>query len=115
MLTEEAFSERMWGGFPALRKVLEDQRVADRFYGPTSVSDNLFNKMDRLLKLEILVSENASDILEAFKESKVGDQGRGGDPEWRKILDDLAHLSEDLRAASNDLGHKSARIAALIR
>jgi len=42
MLTEEVSRERKWGQFPVLRKALEGKRVPDSYYGPTSVSDNMF-------------------------------------------------------------------------
>ena len=31
-----------WGEFPALQKMLEGKPESHRYYGPTSVSDNIF-------------------------------------------------------------------------
>ena len=50
MLTEEGSRERMWGKYPSLRKALENKRIPDSYYGPTSISDNMFDAMVRLLQ-----------------------------------------------------------------
>ena len=76
MLTDKALAERMWGPFPALRIILESKRVPDRYFGPTSVSDNVFDKMERLLIMAILVRENRRDIVEALKSKLPGDELR---------------------------------------
>lgn len=38
MLTEEGSRERMWGKYPSLRKALENKRIPDSYYGPTSMT-----------------------------------------------------------------------------
>jgi hypothetical protein len=57
MLTKEALMERMWGSFPALRKLLENKKIPDSIYGYTSVSDNIFSQTERLIEIIILVRE----------------------------------------------------------
>ena len=63
-LTEAGYRERKWGSFPALRKALEDKKVPDNYYGITSASDNMFDAMDRLIEIAVLVDEYQSDIKE---------------------------------------------------
>lgn len=57
MLTSEALQERKWGEFPELRKALQANRVPDGYYGPTSVSDNIFSQLERLAEVAIIVKE----------------------------------------------------------
>ena len=49
-LTEKAYQERKWGSFPALRQALEDKQIPSNYFGPTSVSDNMFEAMNRLIE-----------------------------------------------------------------
>jgi hypothetical protein len=73
---EKALAERMWGPLPALRMILESKRVPDRYFGPTSVSDNVFNKIERLLIMAILVHENRRDIVGALDSELANDGSR---------------------------------------
>jgi hypothetical protein len=57
MLSLEALNERMWGPFPTLRLALEAESVPDRYYGFTSVSDNMFDALQRAATLAVLVKE----------------------------------------------------------
>ena len=61
-LTQEAYRERKWGHFPALRKALEDKQVPGSYYGITSASDNMFDAMGRLMQIAVLTDEYESDI-----------------------------------------------------
>ncbi len=63
MLTEEGSRERMWGKYPSLRKALENKRIPDSYYGPTSISDNMFDAMVRFVTIAILVREYPQDIM----------------------------------------------------
>lgn len=63
MLTEEDSRERMWGEYPSLTKALENRRIPDSYYGPTSISDNMFDAMVRSVTIAILVSEYPRDIM----------------------------------------------------
>lgn len=67
MLTREALVERKWKPYPALRIVLEDKSVDSRYYGPTSVSDNIFSQMSRLIEVAILIVEHNGDIKNAAR------------------------------------------------
>ena len=65
MLTSEAIQERKWGEFPELRKVLQARRVPDGYYGPSSVSDNIFNQLQRLAEVAVIVKECQTVVAEA--------------------------------------------------
>jgi hypothetical protein len=69
-LTEKALAERMWGSFPALRAILEFKTVPDHYYGSSTVSDNVFDQLGRLLKLSILIRENKAQIIEALESNE---------------------------------------------
>lgn len=70
-LTRQASLELMWGSFPALRVILEKKRVPDHYYGPSSVSDNIFGQLSRLLQLTILIRENKAQITEALRANRA--------------------------------------------
>jgi hypothetical protein len=107
MLTEKARTERMCGPFPALRMILESKRVPDRYFGPTSVSDNVFNKIQRLLIMAVLVHENRSDVVEALKSEPPGDGSRLAQANLKQDLETLHRAfcwgSRVFEAAINDL------------
>lgn len=86
MLTEKAMSERKWGWLPALRLILELKRVPDDYYGPSSVSDNLFDRTRRFMEIEILVHEHRAEIIKILGSDLLG-----------KIMGDLHRLREALR------------------
>ena len=62
MLSAEALKERMWGRFPALRTALENEKVPDHYYGFTSVSDNMFESLQRAAELAVPVKEFAQKV-----------------------------------------------------
>lgn len=112
-LTREAEQDRMWEPFPALRKVLEDKRVPNRFYGPSSISDNIFEQFRRLLEIEILVSEHASIIRDAANEDSVS--GHESDRERKYQMHKDLHLLQDfLREASTFFEQKAAGVSDVI-
>jgi len=102
MLTEEALRERMWGKFPALRQALEDKRVPDRYYGPTSVSDNLFAALHRSLEIAILAREHEVAVRETA-------EAVGREPMYH----DLDRLYWELQAASSFLREQADDVRAL--
>jgi len=89
-LTEEAYCERKWRPFPALRKALEDKQVPSNYYGLTSASDNMFDAMSRLIEIAVLTSEYENEI----KETAVS-TGR------EEMYRDLRNLEEALVQASH--------------
>jgi len=105
MLTEEGYKTRFWGSFSALRRVLEEKKVPDHYYGPTSVSDNMFAAMSRHLELAILVREHAADLVKAATvDTELG----------RALLSDLQDVKGMLHAASRQLADQSEGVERLL-
>ena len=63
MLTEEGSREHMWMKNPNLRKALENKRIPDFYYGPTTISDNMFDEIVRFVTIAILVRKYPQDIM----------------------------------------------------
>jgi hypothetical protein len=99
MLTEKAQSERKWGWLPALRLILESKRVPERYFGASSVSDNMFDRLRRLLEIDILVQENRAQIIE-----KLSSESRD------QIMEDLHRLREAFRYAKRELQAAEGRV-----
>ncbi len=91
-LTKEAYQERKWGRFPALRQALEDKRIPDSYYGRTSVDDNVFDAFNRLLELSILIKEYDNDIVNMAQ--SIGRE---------EIYNDLRMISDNLEGMTNYL------------
>jgi hypothetical protein len=89
-LTAEAYKQRKWGPYPSLRKALEDKRIPDHHYGLTSVADNMFDRMHRLMEIVTLVEEFEREIQET-----VISVGR------EEMCHDLMNLMDELKKASN--------------
>lgn len=89
-LTAEAYRERKWGPFPALRKALEDKQVPPNYYGLTSASDNMFDAMHRLIEIAVLTDEYENEI-------KATAVSTGREDMYR----DLRRLEEALEQASH--------------
>jgi hypothetical protein len=112
-LTMEAYTERKWGPFPALRKVLEHKQLPAKYF-PTSVSDNLLDSLGRLTEIALLASEFRDELMEATK-----------DDFYRAILEDLEHLGSALEWAKRffndqistikDMRHTAERQAMMLR
>jgi hypothetical protein len=58
-LTEEALYERRWGKFPELARLLDKKREADNY---SSVSDNIYEQMNRYFQIFRLIQDNKDDI-----------------------------------------------------
>ena len=104
MLTEEASRERKWGQYPALRKALEDKRIPDRYYGPTSASDNMFAELHRLVEIAILVREHERDVTAT---------AHAGGPEAMSL--DLDRLHHELKGAYSFFREQAEYIEAVRR
>jgi hypothetical protein len=105
VLTEEGYKARFWGPFSALRRVLEGKKVPDNYYGPTSVSDNIFEAISRHLELAIVVREHEADLINAA--TVDADLGRA-------LLSDLEGVRGMLHAASGHFADESDRIERLL-
>ncbi len=102
MLTEEALRQRKWGPFPALRKAIESKRVPDSYYGPTSVSDNVFERMSRFLGIAILAHEYSNVVKQTADSVGVEAMRR-----------DLQKLEREIEAASSFLKQQAENVRAL--
>jgi hypothetical protein len=92
--------------------ILESKRVPDRYFGPTSVSDNVFNKIERLLIMAILVHENRRDIVGALESELVKDGShRQAQANLKQDLETLHRAfrwgSRVFEAAINDLENRA--------
>jgi hypothetical protein len=85
--------DRKWEWLPALSKVLASKRVPEHYYGPSSVSDNMFGQVVRLMELTILLRENQSEMVE----------GLDGKPQ-EGVLKDLLKVREALRMTERHFG-----------
>src|SRR5208283_2454858 len=85
MLSHEAIRERTWGPFPALRKVLEDKQLSGEYFGWTSVSDNVFDRLERTLKIGILARDNGESVKEVANQAG-----------WDAMHRDIGKLADEL-------------------
>ncbi len=95
MLTERAGYERKWRRFPELGRLLDDKQLSVQWTEATSVSDTIFDEMNRLLTIFALVKDNEKVIAQAIADK--------GDP----IRADLVELSRGLRWASEKFAEAS--------
>lgn len=89
MLTKEALHERKWGRFPSLGRVLGEYPVPSHHYGFSSVSDNVFNQLTRLLEVAYTIQEHA-DVVRAVTDTEIA----------TRLPHDLDHLAHQLQEAS---------------
>lgn len=102
MLTEEGYRERKWGPFPALRKVLETRRLPDSYFGWTSVSDNMFDQLQRTVEISLLACECELDLRNTAQTGGSND-----------LINDLVRLSQQLQAARSLIDDASRRLERL--
>jgi hypothetical protein len=102
MLTAEAYADRKWGRYAALRRLLETRRLPDSFFGPTSVSDNLFDWFHRTLEVSLLACECESEIQNAAE--TLGPT---------EIIEDLRRVRDDLHAMRSRIDETSGRLERL--
>jgi hypothetical protein len=114
MLTGDRLRERTWGGLPALGKVLENKPESDRYHGPTSVSDNIFEAFSCFLNVAALATEHKEDLLTAahsdpqFAEAAIDD--------LQRLMNALSSVKElvnneikDLDKLCGEVHHASSR------
>ena len=98
MLTEAGYSERCWGKYPALRKALESDGTpygGSRFsYGYSSVSDTMFEEIQRMVGIVNLVNERRQVLLDLA-------QTEGPDVVYQDLLTLKDGLTRVGRAISN--------------
>lgn len=94
--------ERTWEKYPALRQILETREVPARYYGRTSVSDNIFDAFQRLMRLSVLIEEFQKEIIAGSKEL-----------DENQLLDDLRLLERQLGDASSFFGDSLRQVRLL--
>ncbi len=102
MLTERGVQERKWRPFPALRRALEEKHLSEEYIGWTSVSDNIFEQLPRLLEIALLARD--------FKDC-VGATAR--ETGWEATHRDLEGLYDELDGLSRYLRQTADEVRAL--
>ena len=104
-LTPQAVKERVWGPFPTLRAILETKALPESYFGSSSASNNIFEELQRLLEIAIIVKENATAIAESSKAEVRG----------QRLLTDLRHLQEAYRLPMTIFQDASEEIERIVR
>ncbi|MEA5115236.1 MAG: hypothetical protein VB050_14545 [Geobacteraceae bacterium] len=103
-LTTEAYREREWEDFPALRKILEDKPASASSSGTASASDNFLVDLVRLTEIAELVNRYQAEI-----EEKAISAGR------EEMYEDLKRLEGFFLHASRLFERTAEDIARLCR
>lgn len=101
MLTDRAIYERKWKHFPELVKLLDQKQPSLNWTGPTSVSNNKFGEINRLLEIYALVKGNESEIKQALNVN--------GEPIYKDIME-LSHALNWAEEFFAEASRSSARI-----
>jgi hypothetical protein len=100
MQSEEHYHERICGDYPHLDQLLSGNQPSINWTGPTSISSNIFNRVDYLLHVYALVDDQHEEIRrQCFK---ADDRG---------LCHDMDTLSENLRMMSEFFKDASYRVA----
>ena len=91
MLTEKAIRDRKWGAFPALRILLEKHPIPLNYYGPTSVSDNIFLQLNRSAEIAVVFKEHARNCSQETTKPAI----------LHQLLKDFERLESQLRWAAS--------------
>lgn len=102
MLTERAYRERKWGKYPTLRTILEDKALPSLYYGYTSVSDNGFARIPRLMEIASLALENQEELLNYADQESLP-----------KVLTDLNEIEFELRETARYFESLQQQICAI--
>ena len=94
--------ENGWRDFPALSDLLFDRQLSLEWTGPTSVSDNMFDRVHRLLKIYAKVCDSEAEIGPLLTP-----------PDGRWIHEDLMHLSAALASTSEAFATASKEMTKL--
>ena len=101
-LTEEAYRERKWGDYPALRQALENKEIPAKYYGFTTAHDNEFDAMNRLHQISVLVAEYKDHI-----------RGTSQSVGREKMVEDLQQLEFQLEDAARSFKRTSEEVREL--
>ena len=89
MQSEKELNERRWGQYPHLAQLVSGNQPSMEWTGPTSVSSNIFNRVDDLLNVYALVAD---------QHEKIRQQCFNAD--GHNLTRDMETLSEHLRMMS---------------
>jgi hypothetical protein len=92
----------MWGRFPALRRALEEKTIPARLFGATTASDNMFDQINRLLRIAVLVCEFEDCVKETARSANHS-----------QTCEDLMVLENDLDTAASFLSQSIERVREL--
>lgn len=104
-LLPAAYEKRMWGDFPTLRSILKDAKVADHHYGPSTASDNIFDRVQRLLEVALIVQDNKEATIAALNRDDPRDP----------LAKDLFALKRAMNWAESYVGAVAGEIEELLR
>jgi hypothetical protein len=94
-----------WRSFPALRKILENKRLPDSYYGFGIIPQNRFERLDWVLDIAHLACECEADI-----------RGAVGKPmEANDIRKDLDELRNELAGVISLIDDASRRVERITR
>ena len=99
MQSMEALHERRWKDYPHLDQLLSGNQPSINWTGPTSVSSNIFNRVNDLLHVYALVDDQHKEIRQQC--FKADDHG---------LRHDMESLSENLRVMSEFFKDASYRV-----
>jgi hypothetical protein len=100
MLTSEAYAERMWGHFPALRRVLEDKNLKSPHWS-ASVDEPLRERLARFSYVAELALEHKADVRDAAQ--SVGSDEVHAD--ITRLARDIERLAREVERVANSLAH----------
>lgn len=99
------FAPDQWRSFPALRRILENKRLPDSYYGFGIIPHNRFERLDWVLDIAHLACECETDIRSAV----------GKPMDANEIRRDLDELRNELAGAISFIDDASRRVERLCR
>jgi hypothetical protein len=104
MLTTRALYERKWRHFPELGKALSDKPLSVEWTGSSSISDNIFDQVVRLLEIYALVDEHDQHI-----ERALSDPDNSVKEELFELSRRLALVADRFAEASHQVKERARR------
>ena len=93
-----------WPGFDALSALLFGRPLSLKWTGPTSASDTVFERVQRLLQIYALVQDNEKEVGSLVTRR-----------EGRAMYEDLRRLSGELQSMSESFAEAAAEVHQLAR
>jgi hypothetical protein len=96
-ITNEEYHKRKWGHYPSLGVLLGALRIPDHYYGGSSISDNIFSWLNRLVEVAVTVEEYKGLFREASEPQLV-----------ERLPEDLRRLESELESAAKFFTEQAA-------